>query len=106
MSLLIENTQTFIKEESPKPKKSSFDQKPLVPLAMKWLKKKFGDEFEFKHKANLSEIGKTYYASIDGKEFGIAGKKYDTTGDGDADTVLFKILPDEEEDQKEPSFGE
>jgi len=103
-NLLIENTKTFIKEESKKTSKS-FDAKSLVPLAMKWLKAKFGDEFIFKHKQNLTEIGKTYYASIDGKEFGIAGKKFDTDGDGDPDTVLFKILPDEEE-EKEPAFGE
>ena len=104
MSLLIENTNTFIKKEEKVTEK--FDQKPLVPLAMKWLKQKFGEEFEFKHKPNLSEIGKTYFASIDGKEFGIAGKRYDTTGDGEPDTVLFKILPDEDEEEKEVPFGE
>ncbi len=111
--LLIENITTFLENEEEQNNQKvktkdpkDFDVKKLVPLAMKWLKSKFGDEFEFKHKQNLSEIGKTYYASIDGKEFGIAGKKFDTTGDGEADTVLFKILPDEEEEEKEPAFGE
>jgi len=111
--LLIENTVTFLENEpedkepkSPEKLSKDFDAKKLVPLAMKWLKSKFGDEFSFKHKQNLSEVGKTYFASIDGKEFGIAGKKFDTTGDGEADTVLFKILPDEEEEEKEPAFGE
>ena len=104
--LLIENTKSFIKEEEPKQKKSSFDPEPLVPLAMKWLKKKFGDEFVFKHKQNLSEIGKTYYASIDGKEFGISGKLFDTNQDGSGDTVLFKIDPMEDEEETEAPFGE
>jgi len=109
--LLIEKTDTFIKkpedeEKKSEPAKSNLDVDKLVPLAMQWLKAKFGDNYEFKHKQQLSEIGKTYYAAVNGEEFGISGKKYDTTGDGKPDTVLFKIIPTETPEDEEIPFGE
>ncbi len=81
---------------SPKgPKTKEFDQTPLVKSAEKRLTKKFGaqgTDFTFKHVPALSKINKEYSASIDGKEFIIAGSSFDTNNDGVNDTVLYKIL--------------
>lgn len=97
------NYETFIIEEE-----SNFDQKSYLKDALEWLEKKFPDHgFEFKHKPNLVNATKTYSASINGKEFDIAGRLMDTNSDGTKDTVLFKIEPVEEEpenDKKEPAF--
>ncbi len=103
--MLIENVKTFIKKDTPK-EKSTFDQKPLVPLAMKWLNKKFPKDkygFNFNHNENLSSDLKSYAVSVDGKEFEISGKLFDTNSDGTDDTVVFRINQIEEEpDQDEP----
>ncbi len=76
------------------------DQNEYLPSALKWLKSKFGDKYTFKHTPKLNDIDKTYSASIDGKEFTIAGKKYDTDSDGKIDTVAFKIIIDLEKEEE------
>ena len=83
-----------------------FDQKPYVSSAIKWLKKKFPDNgFTFKHTPKLSNPSKTYQASIDGKEFDVAGRLHDSNSDGKQDQVLFKIVPVEDQDEeKEAAF--
>jgi hypothetical protein len=109
MNLLIESVTSFLENEENKEqntnaknkKKSEFDQTKYVPLAMKWLKNKFGDDFNFKHNAKLSEIGRSYHVSVDDKEFIISGKAFDTTDDGKPDTVVFKIEPIEAEEEEE-----
>jgi len=75
----------------------AFDQSKYVASAEKWLKGKFKDQYEFVHKPLLSDSDKTYYVSVDGKHFGIAGKKFDTTGDDELDTICYKIIADEDE---------
>ena len=80
-----------------------FEQKDLKASAEKWLKQKFGDEYEFVHKPNLTDGDKTYHCSIDGKQFSISGRKYDTDGDGSPDTVGYKIINSEEEIEKPES---
>ena len=86
---MIGNYTTFLVE--------AFDQTKYVSAAEKWLKAKFKDKYEFVHKANLADPTKTYYVSVDGKHFGISGKKFDTTGDDELDTICYKIIPDEDE---------
>ncbi len=82
-----------------------FNQEEHVKDAEEWLEDRFGDQFTFKHTPNLSEIGKTYHASINDKEFMISGKSFDTTGDNQIDTVLYRIDSIEEEpEEKEPMF--
>ncbi len=95
-------------EVEPKPAVSAFDQEPFVAPALKWLKKRFPFEehgFTFKHTPRLSNPTKTYQASIDGKDFDIAGRLMDTNSDGSKDTVLFKIDSVETaEEEKEAAF--
>ena len=82
----------------------SFDQTPLVPLAMKWMKNKWPEDkfnYTFKHNPKLSNPSKSFYVSVDGKEFEIAGKLFDTSGDGEKDTVVFRINPAEEDEPEE-----
>ncbi len=67
-----------------------------VRLALQWLKLKFGKKYNFKYKPDLNDDTKRYPVSIKDNEFVIAGKKYDTNGDGEPDTVLFKIIHDNE----------
>jgi hypothetical protein len=84
-----------------------FNQEKYVKLAMKWLEAKFPNEkyrFKFKHNPNLSGDLKAYHVSIDGNEFEISGKKFDTSGDGEDDTVVFRINPIEEPDEPEETF--
>ena len=92
-------------KDSKSSKKSEFNQSDYVKDAEEWLKDKFGDKFTFKHVENLSAIGKTYHASINDKEFMISGKSFDTTGDNEIDTVLYRIDTIEEEPvPDEPMF--
>ncbi len=114
--LLIENITTFLENEEDqnnqkvKTKDSKdFDAKKLVPLAMKWLSKKFPKErygFEFKYKEHLVGDLKSYAVSIDGEEFEISGKAFDTNSNGTKDTVLFRINPVEEAPEKEEPFDD
>ncbi len=91
------NFKTYLTEE--------FDQKQYLSDAMEWLKKKFPDNgFTFKHKPNLTNDTKTYPVSINNKEFDIAGRLMDTNSDGNKDTVLFRIDPVEEQEEKEEAF--
>ncbi len=90
--------ELFVEDTKP------FNQNEYKAAAEKWLKNKFGDKFDFIHKENLSDADKTYHCSEGGKQFSIAGRKYDTSGDDKADTVAYKILPAEEEDEKEEDF--
>ena len=84
-----------------------FDQKALLPLAMKWLEKKFPKEefgFTFRHTPNVTNITKTYSVSQDGKEFDIEGRIFDANNSGEedaGDVVQFKIVPTEEEPESE-----
>lgn len=68
-----------------------------VKLALQWLKLKFGKKYNFKYKPDLNDSTKSYPVSIKGTEFVIKGKKFDTNGDGEPDTVLFKITYDHDE---------
>ncbi len=82
-----------------------FDQEKLKSSAEKWLRQKFGDEYEFVFTPKLKDGDKTYHASINGKQFSITGRKYDTDGDGIADSVAYKIEDsNEEEPEKESDF--
>jgi hypothetical protein len=95
-------------EQKPNQKESSFDQKPFVPLAMKWLDQKFPQKafgYTFKHNPKLEVPDmKSYNVSVDGKEFIIVGKAFDTNSDGTKDTVLFKITAVEHEEEQEDAF--
>jgi hypothetical protein len=85
----------------------AFDQTPLVPLALKWLKQKFPFDthgYVFKHNPKLLEPTKSYDISIENKEFVIAGRLFDTNSDGTKDTVVFRINPSEEEPESEAGF--
>ncbi len=87
--------------------KSTFDQKPLVPFAIKWLEKKFPNEefgFTFKHVPKLANPTKTYQCGEGSQNFDIAGRLHDSNSDGKADTVLFKILPVEEDEEEIETF--
>ena len=82
-----------------------FDQTPLAPLAIKWLKNKFGDNNEFIHKPNLSDgANKRFDASIEGKTFTITGRKHKTKLEDSGDTIIFKIEPDEQELENDDEF--
>ena len=84
-----------------------FDQKELVPLALKWLKNKFPTEefgFTFAHTPNLTAETKIYSVTVNGKCFDIAGRIFDANGDGEeskGDVVQFKIVNSEEEPEEE-----
>jgi hypothetical protein len=79
-----------------------FEQAPLVPLAMKWLKNKFGENNEFVHKPNLSPgSNKQFDVSIEGKTFTITGRKHKTETENPKDTIIFKIEADEDEEVKD-----
>ena len=78
--------------------KNIFESEDNKELALKWLTNKFGDRYKFKYNPLLNDIQKTFSASIEDKEFTIQAKKYDTNGDGEPDTVQFKIIVDEDED--------
>ena len=83
-----------------------FNQDKLVPLAMKWLKKKFPFEefgFTFKHRPNLTNTTKTYSVAVDGKEFDIDGRIFDANNSGKedrGDVVQFKIVSTETETEE------
>ena len=81
-----------------------FNQEEFVKAAAEWLKGKFGDSYEFIHKPNLNDPDKTYYASIYGKHFGITGKRFDTNGDGNVDTILYKIINSDQEEEEPEGF--
>ena len=86
---------TFIVEEE-------FDQTEYLPAAMKWLKAKFGDRHEFVHKPRLTDANLKYFdVSEDGKTFTIAGRKHKTEMTNPKDTVIFKIIPDEDPEEKD-----
>jgi len=78
----------------------SFDQQKYKKKAEKWLKRKFGKMYNFVHKPNLKDHDKTYHCSIDGVEFSIQGRKYDTTDDGVPDTVAYRIASAEEDNEE------
>ncbi len=91
------NHDTFLVENE----EEAFDQTPLVPLAMKWLKKKFGDKHEFIHKPKLSDgSNKKFDVSEGGKTFTIVGRKHKTEIENPKDTVIFRIEPDEDPEVK------
>ena len=79
----------------------AFNQDKYKAKAHKWLKRRFGKSYNFVHKPNLADYDKTYHCSIDGVEFSIKGRKYDTTDDGVPDTVAYKIVSAEEEKEEE-----
>jgi hypothetical protein len=84
-----------------------FNQEKYVKLAMKWLETKFPKDtngFNFKHNPNLGGELKTYNVAVDGTEFEIAGKLFDTNSDGTDDTVVFRINPIEEFEDEEETF--
>ena len=87
-----------------------FDQAPLVPLAMKWLKNKFvssQNTMEFIHKPNLNDDGnKKYDVSVDGKHFSIVGRKHETEYSNPVNSIIFKIISSENEDENEESEDE
>ena len=132
--LLIENVGSFLendnlqgvpdkkegKKDFPKKKKpgkdntggeghslDSEEQKKLLPLALKWLKNRFGDGFNFKHNPKLNVPNmKSYNVSVDNKEFILSGRGFDTSEDGKVDTVLFRIDTIEEPEETEKPFGD
>jgi len=81
----------------------SFDQKPYIQSAIKWLKQKYGAQWNFVHSPKLDDPNKTITVSIDNKHFNIAGKRAETPG-ADTDVILFKILPIEEPDEIDNPF--
>jgi hypothetical protein len=84
-----------------------FNQEKYKKLAIKWLETKFPKEkygFNFKHNPNLGGDLKGYNVAVDGNEFEIQGKLFDTNSDGTDDTVVFRINPIEEFPDEEPSF--
>ena len=74
--------------------------------AEQWLEQKFNKEekqFKFKHKQDMDETDKTYDVSINNVEFRIAGKEHETPED-DLNTVVYKILPNEEQEEDNKGF--
>ena len=96
------NPKTPKTPKDSKTNNSTFDQTGLKPVAEKWLKKKFGDRFEFVHTPNLVDSGesKTYHCSQDNKNFTIVGRKYETEVTNPVNKVAYKILPAEEEEEE------
>ena len=67
-------------------------------LALKWLKNKFKSKYTFKYNQGLKDIDKRFAVSMNNQEFEIGCKKYDTNGDDTMDTIVFKIIQNENED--------
>ena len=87
-------------KKAPEAQEQSFDQSKLKAKALKWLKAKWEDQYEFIHKPNLADADKTFHVSQEGEQFSIAGRKYDSNGDGEKNAVAFKIIPAEQEPEK------
>jgi hypothetical protein len=84
-----------------------FDQNVFSASAIKWLKDKFGEKYEFIHKPNLSDgDNKHFNASQDGKQFTIIARKHNTEYTNPKDTIIFKIEPDEEVSMDQDEFDD
>ena len=81
-------------------------QNNLEDAAIAWLEAKFNRsgeavKYKFVFRPNLQVFSKEYQASHNGQEFTIQGTRFDTIGDGQPDTVAFKIVPAEVADTPE-----
>lgn len=83
-----------------------FDMTKAVKDATGWLKGKYEDKYNFKHIENMSGDGvniKSYDIVVGSNAYKLDLRKFDSNGDGDADTVGFSvnptIEPDDEEDE-------
>ena len=93
----IEEIEKAEKAGTEDKKESGFDQTKLKSKALKWLKAKWTDSYDFIHKPNLTDGDKTFHVSQDGEQFSIVGRRYDSNGDGEKNSVAFKIVPAETE---------
>jgi hypothetical protein len=94
-------------DEEEETKEAEFNQEAFVSSAMKWLKDKFGEKYEFIHKPKLSNGNNKYFnASQDGKQFTIVARKHNTEYTNPKDTIIFKIEPDEEVSMDQDEFDD
>ena len=93
----------FLEEQTEK--QTEFNKKQAVKDALKWLENKYGKElYKFKHIPNMKFEGekiKKYDISVDGKEYELRLKLFDTNGDGSSDTLGFDVLPAIEEPEED-----
>ena len=84
---------------------SEFDENKAVKDAEKWLENKYGkDLYVFQFIPNMKLEGqktKTYDIAVDGRMYELQLKLFDSTGDGNMDTLGFNILPATEEPEEE-----
>jgi len=98
------NFKIYLKEQEQKKLSPEFNEKKAVSGALKWLENKYGKElYKFKHIPNMKMEGektKTYDISVDGNEYELHLKLFDTNGDGSMDTLGFDVLPAIEEPEE------
>jgi len=84
-----------------------FNLDKAVKDALKWMENKYGkDLYNFKHIENMNmdgDVVKTYDITVGDNAYTLNLKKFDSTGDGELDTLGFDVLPAsvEPEDNKE-----
>lgn len=84
-----------------------FNLDKAVKDALKWMENKYGkDLYNFKHIENMNmdgDVVKTYDITVGDNAYILNLKKFDSTGDGELDTLGFDVLPAhvEEEDEEE-----
>ena len=85
------------------PVNEEFDQTPHIKAAKAWLDNKYkSEEYDYVHKPLLKDAGtKTFHVSTGGNQFVIVAKKADTEYENPQNTIIFKIVSDEDEPEKE-----
>ena len=83
-----------------------FDEKKAVQDALKWMKNKYDDLYDFKHIPGMSMEGqhtKQYDIVVDGRTYILKLKKFDSNGDGKKNAIGFDVLPavEPQEDEDE-----
>jgi len=81
-----------------------FNTAKAVKDAEGWLKNKYADKFNFKHIENMGGDGvnvKSYDIIVGSNAYKLNLRKFDSNGDGDADTVGFEVMPSVEEIEDE-----
>jgi len=85
-----------------------FNLDKAVKDALKWMENKYGkDLYNFKHIENMNmegDIVKTYDITVGDNAYTLNLKKFDSSGDGELDTLGFDVLPahvEREEDTEE-----
>jgi hypothetical protein len=83
-----------------------FNEEQAVKDALKWMKNKYDDLYDFMHIPGMDMNGentKTYDIVVDGRTYILKLKKFDSNGDGKKNALGFDVKPavepDEEEDE-------